>query len=483
MNKNLFSMKQMKIYFGVILLLVVNILIARENINFWKPTDENQSDSPSVSESVKPSKSVIKTDENEKKQLQEVPGDILVFQEITGSTKNVDSNNGNSSLAGKDKGISLEEIDKIFQLGKKHLQNSWDSVEQTGRMPRSIERGFRQIKDWTSGFYAGNLWITYEQDEDSDLLQKAKYTTSLLAEEQYNTRDHDIGFRIYCSYGRGFQLTQEPAYREVIIQAAKSAIQRYNPKVKAIKSWASNTSRDWQYPVIVDNLMNLELLFAATALTGDSTFYDVAMNHALTTMKYQYRKDYSCSHVVDYDSLTGVFRKRDWNNGNSDPETAVWSRGQSWGLYGYTMIYRETKDVRFLEHAEKIAGFLINHPNMPDDMVPYWDYNAPEIPTVRDASAGAILASALMELSTHATKNSKKYFDAGERILTSLASPEYLARPGTNGDFLIKHATGNYLKKSERDGTLIYADYYFLEGLHRYKNIKQMILINDVKAQ
>ena len=189
-------------------------------------------------------------------------------------------------------------------------------------------------------------------------------------------------------------------------------------------------------------------------------------------MKNQYREDYSCAHVVDYDSITGEFRKLDWNNGNSDPSTATWSRGQSWGLYGFTMIYRETNDVQYLEHAEKIADFLINHPNMPEDMVPYWDYRAPGIPTVRDASAGAIMASALIELSTFSANNGATYFEAGKKILSSLSSPQYLAEPGTNGDFLIKHATGNFLRNSELDGTLIYADYYFLEGLQRYLYVK-----------
>jgi len=363
-------------------------------------------------------------------------------------------------------------IDEIFLKSTKHLDAMYSTVKQTGHLPRSLDRGFKPIEDWTSGFYPGNLWLAYEHTKNANLLKKAQFATKLIEEEKYNTTDHDIGFRIYCSFGRGYDLTNSPEYKEVIIQAAKSAIQRYNPKVEAIMSWQPKPTRDWQYPVIIDNMMNLELLFAATKLTGDSTYYNIAVKHANTTMQHQYRNNFSCSHVVDYNIETGAFRKRDWNNGNNDPNTAAWSRGQSWGLYGFTLMFRETGDKKYLKHAEHIAKYILENPNMPEDMIPYWDYNAPEIPTLRDASAAAILASSLMELSLF-SKNSTTYFNAGEKILTSLSSPQYFAEPGTNGNFLIKHATGNFLKNSELDGTLIYADYYFLEALTRYKNIKK----------
>ncbi len=369
--------------------------------------------------------------------------------------------------------LSNHFIDSIFQKSVQHLNAMYATVEKTKQLPRSLDRGFRPIEDWTSGFYPGNLWLAYGYTKNADLLKKAQFATKLVEEEKYNTTDHDIGFRIYCSFGTGYQLTNSPEYKEVIIQAAKSAITRYSPKVKAIMSWEPQPKRDWQFPVIIDNMINLELLFAATKFTGDSTYYKVAVNHANTTMKYQYRADYSCSHVIDFDANTGEFRKRDWNNGNSDPSTAAWSRGQSWGLYGFALMYRETGDVKYLKQAENIAKYILENPNMPDDMVPYWDYNAPKFPTLRDASAAAILASGLMELS-QLSKNGKTYFKAGEKILSSLSSPQYFAEPGTNGNFLIKHTTGNFLKNSELDGPLIYADYYFLEALTRYKE-----LVND----
>jgi len=370
--------------------------------------------------------------------------------------------------------LSNSKIAAIFQVEKQQLSYAWKTVKRKGKLPRSIDKGYRPIDDWTSGFYPGNLWLVYEYTHDQNIKRNAEYATALLEEEKYNTRDHDIGFRIYCSYGNGYRLTQSSHYKDVIIQAAESAIQRYSPKVKAIMSWEPNSDRDWQFPVIIDNMINLELLFAATHATGDSIYYKIAVDHAITTMKNQFRDNYSCSHVVDYDSITGQFRKMDWNNGNNDPSIAVWSRGQSWGLYGYTMMFRETGDKQFLIHAEKIADFILNHPNMPKDMIPYWDYSTPEIPTARDASAAAIMASALMELSGFSPTHSKRYFEAGEKILESLSSSTYLAQSGTNGNFLLKHATGNFVRKSEVDGTLIYADYYFLEALLRYTDIKKM---------
>jgi rhamnogalacturonyl hydrolase YesR len=348
-----------------------------------------------------------------------------------------------------------------------HVRNMLPDVLKAKQTPRSIERGLRPSRDWTSGFYPGTMWYLYEYTQDERLKKDAETVTEFLVEEQYNTNDHDVGFRVYCSYGNGWLLTKNPEYKKVIIKAAESLGTRFNEKTKTIMSWNPRKDRDWKYPVIIDNMMNLELMYEAYKLSGDKNLERIAVEHANQTMKYHYRDDYSCPHVVDYDPTNGKFRKMDWNNGFSEPSYAAWSRGQSWGLYGFTLMYRETKNKKYLKHAEKIAEFLLNHPNMPEDMVPYWDYSSPKIPTKRDASAGAIMASALMELSTYC-KDGQKYFDAGEQMLKSLSSDEYLAKPGTNGNYIIKHCTGNYLSGSEVDGTLSYADYYYVEGLCRY---------------
>lgn len=342
------------------------------------------------------------------------------------------------------------------------------------KLPRSIEKGLRPTNDWTSGFYPGILWYLYEYTSDPYWKKQAETITPILKKEQCRADDHDIGFVIYCSFGNGWRLTEKEAYKNIIIQSAKTLSGRYSDLTRTIMSWSPNKDRDWEYPVIIDNMMNLELLLAASEMTGQKEFKQIALAHADRTMKDQYRADMSCPHVVDYDSLTGAFRKMDWNNGDDNPQTSEWSRGQAWGLYGYTMMYRETKEQRYLEHAENIARFILSHPNMPSDMVPYWDFSAPHKSQVRDASSAAIMASALMELSRY-SKDQEAYFKAGEKMLQSLASAEYLAQPGTHGNFIIKHATGNYLRESEVDGALIYADYYFVEGLLRYLKI-----INDI---
>lgn len=368
--------------------------------------------------------------------------------------------------------LTDEKIASIFKLEKKYLEHTFKTVKATGKMPRSTMKGFQSISDWTSGFYPGNLWLVYEFTKDKDILEKAEYATALLEEQKNNTEDHDIGFRIYCSYGNGYRLTRNEKYKEVIVDAAQSAIKRYNPVVKSIMSWEPNTGRDWKFPVIIDNMINLELLLKASSFTGDSTYYKIALNHANTTIKNQYRPDYSCSHVVDYDPQTGKMRKRDWNNGDSNPETASWSRGQSWGLYGFGFMYKYTGKNEYLKQAENVAAYILNNPNMPRDMVPYWDYRAPKVPTQKDASAAALLASGLMQLAEVTPENGKIYFAAGEKILKSLSSAPYLNERG-EGNYLLNHATGNFLRESEVDGGLIYADYYYLEALLRYQKLKK----------
>jgi len=363
-------------------------------------------------------------------------------------------------------------IASIFALEKIYLNNAFKTVKVTGKMPRSTDKGFQPITDWTSGFYPGSLWLTYEFTNDKEILKKAAYATALVEDNKYYTHDHDIGFMIYCSYGNGYRITKKEKYKQVIIEAAKTAIKRYNLKVRSIMSWAPNTARDWKFPVIIDNIINMELLLNGTKFTGDSTYYDIAIHHANTTMKNQYRADYSCSHVVDYDPVTGEMRKRDWNNGDSNPATASWSRGQSWGLYGFGFMYKYTGKKEYLTQAENVAAYILNNTNMPEDMIPYWDYRAPKYPTMRDASAAAILASGLMQLAEVSGENRAKYFKAGEKILENLSSPTYLNESG-KGDYLLKHATGNFLRKSEVDGGLIYADYYYLEALLRYQKLKK----------
>jgi unsaturated chondroitin disaccharide hydrolase len=319
---------------------------------------------------------------------------------------------------------------------------------------------------WCSGFYAGTLLNLYEQGHDEALLAEANRSMDSLAKEEYNTHTHDLGFMMYCSFGNANRVEPKPEYKQILINSARSLSTRFNPKVGCIKSWDSKPS---DFLVIIDNMMNLELLFRATKETGDSSFYKIAVTHANTTMKNHYRADYSSYHVVNYNAQTGEVLQRKTAQGSADE--SAWARGQVWGLYGFTVMYRETKDKKYLDQAEHIAGFILNHPNLPADKIPYWDFNAPNIPeALRDASAGAIMASALLELCRYVDKkDGMAYFNTAQTIMKTLSSPQYKAAPGTNGGFILKHSVGHLPQKSEIDVALTYADYYFIEAMKRYQ--------------
>jgi unsaturated chondroitin disaccharide hydrolase len=323
-------------------------------------------------------------------------------------------------------------------------------------------------KWWCSGFYPGSLLYIYEYTQDTATLREAEKRLAILEKEKHYTGNHDLGFMMYCSFGNAYRITKDPKYKPTIDTAAASLTTRYRPKAKVIQSW--NATKKWRGPVIIDNLMNLELLAWVTDNGGDPKYKEIAINHADTSLKNHFRSDYSSYHVVDYDMNNGGVVKRGTQQGASDE--SAWSRGQGWALYGYTMMYRFTKDERYLEQANHIASFILNHPNMPADMVPYWDFDAPGIPnTYRDASAASVIASALLELGQYTSKkNTKVYVAAAEKMIRSLASDAYLAKPGQNGGFLLMHSTGALPLKSEIDVPLTYADYYYLEALKRYKN-------------
>ena len=345
--------------------------------------------------------------------------------------------------------------------------------QQDGRLPKSIKDGKLETSDcywWCSGFFPGELWYLYENNPTPELKKYAGLFTERLEKVQHVTDNHDVGFMLYCSYGNGYRLTQNPAYKDVLVTGAGSLSTRFNPMIKAIRSWDFTNNGKWQYPVIIDNMMNLELLFEASRLSGDSTFYNIARKHADTTMANHFREDNSCYHVVDYDPETGEVRKRQTAQGYADE--SAWARGQAWALYGYTMCYRYTHDAKYLEQAEKVYNFIFNNKNLPEDLVPYWDFDAPNIPNEpRDASAAACTASALYELSTYLPD--KGYKETADRIMESLASPSYRAKVGTNGNFILMHSVGSIPHGAEIDVPLNYADYYFLEGLMRKRDLEK----------
>ena len=325
-------------------------------------------------------------------------------------------------------------------------------------------------KDWTSGFFSGNLWYMYELTKDQKWLEKAKEYSAPIEQEKTNGVTHDMGFKIYCSFGNGYRLTKDSKYREIMIQSARTLITRFNPTVGSLRSW-DHHAEVWDFPVIIDNMMNLELLFWAFKETKDSTFYKVAISHANTTMKNHFRSDFSSYHVIGYDPKTGAVTKRNTHQGFSDESS--WARGQAWGLYSYTMCYRETGDKKYLQQAENIGNYILNHPSTPIDLVPYWDYNAPKIPNEpRDVSAASITASALYELSTMVPDKAVFYKETADKIMKSL-NKTYKAEPLTNNGFLLIHSTGNLPAKSEIDVPIVYADYYYLEALLRKRKLNK----------
>ncbi|UTN03340.1 glycoside hydrolase family 88 protein [Flavobacterium bizetiae] len=335
-------------------------------------------------------------------------------------------------------------------------------------MPRSMNIKTNEIKkvpsrDWTSGFFAGNLWQLYRLTGNEAYKKQAEKWTPFSKKESVNRNSHDVGFKVYCSYGEALKVANKQEYKDVIIKGAETLCTRFDAKVGAIRSWDFN-KEIWDYPVIIDNMMNLELLFEATKLSGNKKYQDIAIQHANTTLKNQFREDNSCYHVIDYNPATGAVRKKTTLQGYNDD--SVWARGQGWAVYGFTMSYRYTKDPAYLKQAEATAKFFMNDKNLPEDGIPYWDFRDPAIPnSARDVSAATVMASALYELYDY-TKN-KSYLAFAEKIIASLHSDKYILDPKINAPFIFDHSTGNWPKHDEIDEPIIYADYYFLEALLR----------------
>ena len=390
-------------------------------------------------------------------------------------------------------GVNGQSTEKAFINARQQCKNMLLVAKNPSMPPRTTTPDGKlsfspDIYDWTSGFFAGNLWYTFEATKDDALKKEAVRFTEALDSLQYFTGHHDIGFMLYCSYGNGYRLTHNEKYKDVLVQGAKSLCSRFNPITGCIKSWNQRLSWDgktmWHFPVIIDNMMNLDLLFFASRVTGDTTFKHIAVTHALTTMKNHIRPDNSTYHVVDYDVKTGKVLHQETCQGYANNST--WARGQAWSIYGFTVVYRETGDKRFLETAQHLADFYLNNPRLPKDKIPYWDFNANQpgytpqfkydsvkynvIP--RDVSAAAIVASALFDLSKFTSgKKGEVYKKAAINMMESMASPEYTAKVGSNNNFILKHATGSLPHNFEIDKPLVYADYYYLEALLKYNRL------------
>ncbi|MGJ1322712.1 glycoside hydrolase family 88 protein [Sphingobacterium faecium] len=348
------------------------------------------------------------------------------------------------------------------------------------KFPKTFENNkevFSSSSWWCSGFYPGTLWYLYEGTQDRGLLQKVEEKLPYLEKEKYNIGTHDLGFMLFCSFGNGLRLTGDSVkYKDVLVTSAASLASRFNETTKTIRSW---DHKPWHYPVIIDNMMNLEFLTQVSKMTGNKRYYDLAVTHAETTLRNHFRKDYSSYHVIDYDVNTGKVIAKKTHQGAFDE--SAWSRGQGWALYGYTMMYRETKKKEFLNQARHIAKYILNHPNLTQDLIPYWDFDKDKIDQfskmyakkdLRDVSAAALYASALLELTQYTVgKESTLYLTKAETMLTNLSKAPYKAEYGKNGGYLLKHSVGALPLNSEIDVPLTYADYYYVEALIRYKRL------------
>ncbi|MDR3341168.1 MAG: glycoside hydrolase family 88 protein [Candidatus Symbiothrix sp.] len=354
------------------------------------------------------------------------------------------------------------------------IEKAKETTDPKSVIPRTVNADGRiqlvPVGDWISGFFPGELWYLYEYTSAPEWKAVAEKYTDYLETLQYYKGDHDIGFRMFCSYGNALRLTGNEKYKEILLHSAQSLMTRYNPQMGLIRSWDFNKDR-WQYPVIIDNMMNLELLFWAGKESGDSAFYKAAVSHADKTLANHFRTDNSSYHVVDYDTITGAMNLRCTHQGYADE--SAWARGQAWGAYGFTVCYRETKNPVYLQKAEDIIAFIFNHPNLPADLIPYWDYNAPNIPDEpRDVSAATVVASALYELYHYNPAKAEQYKKWADTILESL-NKNYRAKAEGDGGFILSHSVGDKRTNSEVDVPIVYADYYFLEALLRKQQLEK----------
>ena len=375
---------------------------------------------------------------------------------------------GMASLPARAADELLEQIPSVFQRAGSQYSGMLEKLGTDANLPRTTKPDGSVVtvkpEDWTSGFFPGNLWFLYEYTGSPEWKEKALTYTRKLESIRHFKGHHDVGFMLGCSYGNALRLDPQEEYRQVLRDGANSLATRFVPKLGLIRSW---DSKPYSCPVIIDNIMNLELLTWAAKNGGAPKLLEIATSHADHTNQQHFRPDGSAYHVVDYDPETGWIRAYHANQG-ADVRTP-WARGQAWAIYGFTLMYRDTHQPEYLARAKSVADFCMAHPNLPSDKVPYWDFGAAAGDTTpRDASAAAVMASALVELSQQA-EDGKKYLDFARGQLLSLSSPAYLAAPATNGGFLLTRSTGHLPGKSEINVPLVYADYYFMEALLRYR--------------
>lgn len=361
---------------------------------------------------------------------------------------------------------------EIFALAQEKYLAAATTLDTAAGLPRNAyaDGSWRQVpaRDWTSGFFPGILWQIYAYTEDPEVAKVAAKWTKKLYPMRYYDGNHDIGFMLFSSYGNAFRLTGDSSYYAPLLTGAETGITRFNPASGVIKSWDFLDGRN---PTIIDNMMNLRLYAFAFEETGDSTFYRVIKSHADTTLVHHFRPDGGTWHVVDYDPEGGGARDKFTHQGWSDE--SLWARGQAWAIYGFTQTYRHLPDPKYLETARRAADLFIER--LPADTLPYWDFDAPNIPREeKDASAAAIAASAFLDLADLTGED--RYRSAAIDLLTALSTPEQLAGTEDQVGGLLKHSVGNRKAddpvRGEVDMHINYADYYYLEALNKLGNAR-----------
>ncbi len=347
-----------------------------------------------------------------------------------------------------------------------------DIPDPSKNIPRNVGKDtdkwrYVDFRDWTSGFWGGTLWYLYEFSGEEQLKKEADHYSRLLTPLAFEKAfDHDLGFQIFCSFGNGYRLTADPEYKTIILAAADTLASLFNPKAGTILSWPRNIQLYGGHNTIIDNMINLELLFWASKNGPNKTLDNVAVRHAETTMVNHFREDHSSYHVVVYDTLSGHKIKGLTHQGFAD--NSMWARGQAWAIYGYTMVYKETGQPEFLEFAKKVTDIYLKR--LPADLIPYWDFDAPGIPHVpRDASAAAIVASALLDLSdlVDNKKIARLYKNKAIGMLRELSTDRYQSRDRNTA--ILIHSTGHHPNGSEIDASINYADYYYVEALMKLR--------------
>jgi unsaturated chondroitin disaccharide hydrolase len=345
--------------------------------------------------------------------------------------------------------------------------------------PRNILAGDKQQgwncrkatpDEWCSGFWPGILWMDYAATDDENIRRQAEgYTKSLEYLAHRPAYDHDLGFLVFCSFGKGYEQNHDNGYKQTILDTADTLATLFNPKVGTLLSWPREVKpRHWPHNTIMDNMINLEMLLWAAKNGGNPLLRDIAIMHATTTMKHHFRPDGSCYHVAVYDTISGDFIKGVTHQGYSD--NSMWSRGQSWAIYGYTMMYRYTHDRVFLDFAQKVTDIYLKRLHeTSDDLIPRWDMDDPDPQAAKDASTACVVASALLDLSRYVGGDKgEEYRQFAIASLAQLSTPRY--QSGKRNVSFLMHSTGNHPAGGEIDASIIYADYYYLEALLKLKH-------------